>query len=102
MENQMNIKTTLAATALLILAGSAMAEQIEKPTPRLVSTLTRAEVQNAAIAAHATNYAVPAESYGSQSEVKVSTKTRNEVRAKAIATAANHHNVMLDDIYLGG
>lgn len=97
----MNLKTTLAATAAFIFAGSAMAEQIEAPTPRLVSTLTRAEVQKEVIAEHSTNYAAPAEFYGSRSERGASTKTRSEVRSKAIATAAQHHGVMLSNIYLG-
>ena len=98
----MNIKTTFVTVSLLICAGHAMAEQIEAPTPRLVSGLTRAQVQNAAIIARASNYAVPAELYGSQYQVEPGRETRKSVHAQAVASATQHRSAMFDDAYLGG
>ena len=98
----MNIKTTFVTVSLLICAGHAMAEQIEAPTLRLVSGLTRAQVQNAAITARSRNDAVPSELYGAQYQIEASSETRKNIHAQAIASMIQHHSAMFNDAYLGG
>jgi hypothetical protein len=99
----MNVKHLIAAVAVFVAAGSAVAGQSEYVVPDagFTPTLTRAEVRQQMTAAYSQGKLVQQQHTGQDPVYAKGQRSRAEVRAEAERAAREHHAADVNSMYFG-